>query len=161
MNNDQELDDGTLATDAVAVRELREGDLASLVKIDRASTGRARREYYESKVKSAVAESKLRTSLVAELDGHVVGFLIARVFYGEFGHAEPVAVIDSVGVDPAFRKKHVGQALLRQLLMNLQGLRVERVETMVDWTQMDLLSFLMKSGFRPAPRLCLERSLAP
>ncbi len=159
--NDQELDDGTLATDAVAVRELREGDLASLVKIDRASTGRARREYYESKVKCAVAESKLRTSLVAELDGHVVGFLIARVFYGEFGHAEPVAVIDSVGVDPAFRKKHVGQALVRQLLMNLQGLRVERVETMVDWTQMDLLSFLMKSGFRPAPRLCLERSLAP
>jgi predicted N-acetyltransferase YhbS len=154
-------DDGSLPTDAVTVRELREGDLAAIVKIDRASTGRPRREYYESKLKAAVADKKLRTSLVAELDGHVVGFLLAHVFYGEFGHTEAVAVIDSVGVDPAFRGKHVGQALLRQLLMNLQGLRVERVETMVDWTQLDLLSFLMKSGFQPAPRLCLARNLAP
>jgi ribosomal protein S18 acetylase RimI-like enzyme len=161
MKTDIETDDGTLPTDAVAVRELRESDVASLVKIDKASTGRARREYYESKTRAAVAEQKLRTSLVAELDGHVVGFLLARVYYGEFGHAEPVAVVDSIGVDPAYRGKHVGQALMRQLLMNLEALRVERVETMVDWTQLDLLAFLGRSGFRPAARLCLERSLAP
>ena len=159
MKNDRELEDGLLETDAVAVRSLTADDLAAIVKIDRASTGRARREYYETKVRSAMAEAKLRTSLVAELDGHVVGFLLARVYYGEFGHAEAVAVIDSVGVDPAFRKKHVGQALLRQLLMNLSALHVERLETMVDWTQMDLLSFLMRQGFRPAPRLCLERPI--
>ena len=159
MQTEIEREDGTLPTDAVAVRELRESDLSAIVKIDKASTGRARREYYESKMKAAVAEQKLRTSLVAELDGHVVGFLLARVYYGEFGHAEPVAVIDSVGVDPAFRGRSAGQALLRQLLMNLNALHVERVETMVDWTQLDLLSFLAKSGFRPAPRLCLERAL--
>ena len=159
MQNDRELEDGTLETDAVAVRSLTADDLAAIVKIDRASTGHARREYYETKVRSAMADAKLRTSLVAELDGHVVGFLLARVHYGEFGHAEAVAVIDSVGVDPAFRKSHVGQALLRQLLMNLSALHVERVETMVDWTQMDLLGFLMRQGFRPAPRLCLERAI--
>lgn len=159
MKTDIEIEDGTLPTDAVAVRDLRDSDVAALVKIDKASTGRARREYYESKTKAAVAEQKLRTSLVAELDGHVVGFLLARVYYGEFGHAEPVAVIDSVGVDPAYRGKNVGQALMRQLLMNLGALHVERVETMVDWTQLDLLAFLAKSGFRPAARLCLERPL--
>lgn len=159
MTTDIERDDGTLPTDAVTVRELRQGDLASIVKIDKASTGRARHEYYEAKLKAAIADAKLRTSVVAELDGHMVGFLLSRVFYGEFGHAEPVAVIDSVGVDPKFRKQHVGQAMLRQLLMNLQGLRVERVETQVDWSQLDLLTFLMRQGFRPAPRLCLERTL--
>ena len=159
MKTDAELEDGTLPTDAVAVRELRATDVAALVKIDKASTGRPRLEYYATKTKSAVAEQKLRTSLVAELDGHVVGFLLARVYYGEFGHAEPVAVIDSVGVDPAFRGRNVGQALMRQLLMNLGALHVERVETMVDWTQLDLLAFLAKSGFRPAARLCLERPL--
>ena len=161
MHDDHEDEDGKLPTDAVTVRELREGDLAAIVKIDRASTGHARREYYESKLKAALAEVKLRTSLVAELDGHVTGFLLARVYYGEFGKAEPVAVIDSIGVDPAFRKRRVGQALLLQLTNNLRGLRVERVETQIDWTQIDLLSFLMRQGFRPAPRLCLERTLAP
>lgn len=159
MTNDVDLDDGTLPTDAVTVRDLREGDLAAIVKIDRASTGRPRAEYYEAKVKAAVGEKKLRTSLVAELDGSVVGFLLARVWYGEFGHAEPAAVIDSVGVDPKFRGKHVGAALMRQLQMNLRALRVERIETQVDWDQFDLLAFLAKSGFKPAARLCLEKPL--
>jgi predicted N-acetyltransferase YhbS len=159
VKGDQELDDGTLATDAVPVRTLREGDLARIVKIDTASTGRSRHEYYAAKVKHAMAEQKLQTSLVAEVDGIVVGFLLARVFYGEFGHAEPTAVIDSVGVDPKFRGKHVGQALMRQLVMNLTALNVERVETQVDWDQFDLLAFLAKNGFRPAARMCLERKL--
>lgn len=159
MKGDIERDDGSLATDAVPVRDLREGDLAAVVKIDRASTGRNRQEYYAAKVKAAITEQKLRTSLVAEVDGRVVGFLLARLFYGEFGHAEPTAVIDSVGVDPSFRKRHVGQALLRQLTMNLTALHVERVETQVDWDQFDLLAFLARNGFRPAARYCLERKL--
>ncbi len=159
MNPEQETEEGLLPTDAVTVRDLRESDLGAIVKIDRASTGTARREYYSAKLKGALAEPKLRTSLVAVLDDHVVGFLLARVYYGEFGHAEPVAVVDSIGVDPDYRKRHVGQALLRQLLMNLSALRVETIETQVDWTQLDLLSFLMHQGFRPAPRLCLERTI--
>lgn len=154
-----ERDDGTLATDAVPVRDLREDDLAAIVKIDRASTGRSRHEYYAAKVRTALHEPGVRTSLVAEQDGHAVGFLLARVYYGEFGHAEPVAVIDSVGVDPAFRRRHVGQALLRQLQLNLGALRVERIETQVDWDEFDLLSFLARNGFRPAARLCLEKPL--
>jgi predicted N-acetyltransferase YhbS len=152
--------DGSLPTDSVPVRDLRTGDVAAIVRIDRASTGRPRNEYYEAKVRAAITEPKLRTSLVAELDDHVVGFLLARVHYGEFGRAESVAVIDSLGVDPAYRKRHVGQALLRQLTMNLRALRVERVETQVDGGQPDLFAFLANAGFRPAPRVCLERSLA-
>jgi len=159
IGTDIHRDGDTLATDAVPVRELRKDDLAAIVKIDKASTGRPRAEYYEAKVRQAIDEPKLRTSLVAEQDGHVVGFLLARLFYGEFGRTEAVAVIDSVGVDPAFRGRHVGQALLRQLVLNLTALRVERIETEVDWQQFDLLSFLARNGFRPAPRLCLERVL--
>lgn len=158
-DHDAERDDGTLPTDAVLVRDLRESDAGAIVKIDRASTGRLRDEYYRAKVKAALAEPMLRTSLVAEIDGHPAGFLLAKVFYGEFGHAEPVAVIDSVGVDPKMRGRHVGQALMRQLTMNLTALRVERIETQVDWDQFDLLAFLAKNGFRPAARLCLERRL--
>lgn len=154
-----EVEPGTEPTDGVLVRDLRANDAAAIVKIDRASTGRVREEYYRAKVKAALAEPSLRTSLVAEIYGHVAGFLLAKVFYGEFGHAEPIAVIDSVGVDPARRGQHVGQALLRQLVMNLRALHVERLETQVDWDQFDLLAFLAKNGFRPAPRVCLSLAL--
>jgi predicted N-acetyltransferase YhbS len=159
VSTEIEEEDETHAADDVSVRDLREGDLAPIVRIDRASTGRLRREYYEAKLRAAIAEPKLRMSLVAELDDHVVGFLLARVYFGEFGRMEPAAVIDSLGVDPEYRNRHVGAAMMRQLLANLTALRVERIETQVDWDQFDLLAFLAKCGFRPAPRLCLERRL--
>jgi ribosomal protein S18 acetylase RimI-like enzyme len=159
MSSIRDLSDVPPAVDVVPVRELRATDLAAVARIDRASTGRLRVEYYDAKIRAAVGEPKLRTSLAAELDDHVVGFLVARVHYGEFGRAEPVAVIDSFGVDPAYRHRRVATALLSQLLMNLDALRVERIETQVDATQSDLLAFLAKAGFGPAARVCLERSL--
>jgi predicted N-acetyltransferase YhbS len=159
VTTETECEDGTLATAEPTVRALRAGDLAAVVRIDRASTGRPRAGYYEAKVRAAAVEPKLRTSLVAELDDHVVGFLLARVYYGEFGQAEPAAVIDSVGVDPAYRRRRVGRALLDQLLANLRALHVERVETQVDGEQLDLFGVLARQGFRPAARVCLERVL--
>ena len=81
MRQELENDDGTLPTDAVLVRDLRAADLAAIVKIDRHSTGRLREDYYKAKVRAALLEPTLRTSLVAELDGHVVGFLLARLFW--------------------------------------------------------------------------------
>jgi len=160
MTADTPLEPGLLETDTIDVRALRPDDFAAIVKIDEASMGRPREEYYQAKMREALEESAgPRTSLVAEVDGHAVGFLLAKVYFGEFGQAEPVAVIDSVGVDPRYRGRHIGQALLRQLLMNLQGLRIERVRTEVDWSQLDLLHFLQRNGFGPARRFCLERTL--
>ena len=160
MTTDRPLEPGLMDTDAIAVRALTADDLAAVVKIDAASMGRPREEYYRAKIHEACEETGgPRTSLVGEVDGHPVGFLLAKVYYGEFGQAEPVAVIDSVGVDPRFRGQHVGQALLRQLLMNLQALHIERVRTEVDWEQLDLLHFLQRNGFGPARRFCLERTL--
>ena len=57
------------------------------------------------------------------------------------------------------RGKHVGEALMRQLTMNLRALGIDRVETQVDWDQLDLIGFFQHAGFRPAPRLCLELPL--
>ncbi len=152
-------DSGTLPTDDVVVRLLREGDLDPIIRVDAASMGRRRTEYFQSKLDQALRGGKLQSSLVAELDGRVVGFVLASIYYGEFGQAEPVAVVESLGVDPAYRGKHAGQALMRQLVMNLRALRVERIETQVTFKQTDVLEFLTAQGFRPAARVCLELEL--
>ncbi len=150
---------GVLPTDKVFVRTATMDDLAAIVKVDAEAMGRPRAEYYEAKLRSALQGGRLATSVVAELDDHVVGFALSKVYYGEFGAAEPVAVIDSIGVDPRFRGQHVGQALLRQLVMNLRALDVARIETQVNWNQFNLLRFLAARGFGPAPRLCLQLEL--
>jgi|JI10StandDraft_1071094.scaffolds.fasta_scaffold84035_4 predicted N-acetyltransferase YhbS len=150
---------GELDVDAVLVRALRQQDLDALVHIDKQATGRSRRAYYEAKVKAALESGAVQCSLVAELDDHVVGFMLSRLYYGEFGVSEPTAMIDSIGVDSAYQRKKVGEALFRQLRMNLSALNVEHVESLVDWDRHDLVRFLARHGFKPAPRLCLRLEL--
>ncbi len=149
-------DFGPLARDRIPVRAMREADLRRLVEIDRRITGRDRRDYFDRKLEEALYESDVRVSLVAELDGQPVGFVMARVDYGEFGRVEPTAVLDTLGVDPDYRNQGVGRALLSQLFMNLTTLRVEGVRTEVGWSDRELGSFLERCGFRPSQRLCLE-----
>lgn len=156
----QELDPGVLPTDSVVVRNLKAEDVDAIVRIDQKAIGRARKEYYQAKVRRVLEDGKMMTSLVAESDGSVVGFVLAALHYGEFGQVEATAVIDSIGVSPAFRGKGIGEALMRQLEMNLRALRVQRLETQVGWEQRELLNFLATRGFAPSPRFCLHLDLS-
>ena len=100
-------------------------------------------------------------SLAAEVDGTLVGFLLGRMYYGEFGVPEPVAIIDTIIVDPAFGGRRVGSALVQQLARNLQSLRIETIRTKVDWESQDRLRCFAKQGFKPSQPLCLALQLSP
>lgn len=147
---------GILETDSILVRTMNEHDLGAVVAIDAAALGRRRPRYFELMLERAVKQAALQVSLAAEVDGRVVGFVIASLYYGEYGVSEPTASMESIGVDPAYRHRHVGKALLRQLQLNLSALRVTTLRTEVSWDDFDLLTFLKKEGFAPAPRLCLD-----
>lgn len=149
-------DFGPLARDRIPVRTMLEGDLRAIVAIDRRITGRDRSGYFESKVAEALHQSDVRVSLIAERDGGPVGFIMARVDFGEFGRIEPTAVLDTIGVDPDHRDLGVGRALLSQLLINLMTLRIERIRTELDWRERDLVGFLDHCGFCPSQQLCFE-----
>lgn len=149
-----------LARDRVPVRSMRTEDLPAIVQIDRAITGEDRSAYLEHQLREALELSGIRVSLVAERDsGGPIGFVMARVDFGEFGRTEPEAVIDTIGVDPLYAHHGVGTALMSQLLVNLTTLRVERVRTGVRWNDYPLLHFLEACGFRPSQRLALRKRL--
>ncbi len=152
---------GVLETDAILVRSLRASDLEALIEIDAAESGRRRPLYFERMVERAVEQADFQVSLAAELDGKTVGFTLATLYYGEYGLTEPSASIDAIGVAPEFRGRHVATALVRQLLLNLGALRIERVRTEVAWNDLRLLSFFERNGFAPAGRICLERRIDP
>ncbi len=151
----------SLEEEAIVVRALTPDDLDGVIRIDGAVTGRPRGEYFRLKLDQNLAETGIKVSLAAEVDGLFIGFLLARVYYGEFGMPEPSAVLDTIGVDPAFSGRGVGEALLRQLRMQLSGLGVGRLQTEVSWEQQELLAFFRKIGFEPAPRFCLDLEVKP
>ncbi len=150
---------GALARDRFPVRSMREDDLAALVAIDRKATGHDRHAYYEHKMREALTESGIRVSLATEVDGSTVGFIMARVDFGEFGRAEPEAVMDIIGVAPDFRGQGMGAALMSQLLANLATLRVDRMRTELDWNDFGLIAYLAECGFQPSQRLVLRKPI--
>ena len=146
--------DGT--NDGVLVRSLRVSDGSRLTRMDQAITGRNRSAWYEGKLKRAMAESDVRISLGAEVDGCLVGAVLGALHYGEFGLPEPIAVLDTILVEPEYAGCGVGTALLDQLVKNLRAFGIERLRTEVAWNEHDLNRFLAGRGFVPAPRLVLE-----
>ncbi|MBL8861210.1 MAG: GNAT family N-acetyltransferase [Planctomycetes bacterium] len=143
-----------------SVRRLRPADLDRVVALDALVTGRERRGYFVHKLKENLLDTSVQVSLGAELDGILVGFLLARVWTGEFGLTDPVAVLDTIGVQPQFQHHGIGDALLAQLATNLRGLNVATLRTEVGWGSFDLLRFFHRHGFQPAARVCLDMDLA-
>jgi len=161
MTTERELEPGILETDAILVRAMQEKDLNAIVAIDAQASGRRRPSYFELMLQRAIKQASLQISLVAELEGRVVGFLIGSVYYGEFGVVEPTASVDAIGVDSRYRGHRVGRAMMRQLRNNLGALRISTLRTEVDWDNFDLVAFFRSEGFSPAPRLCLETLVDP
>lgn len=149
-----------LSRDRVPVRSLKQDDLAAVIRIDRKLTGFDRSDYFSAKFREMLVESGIRVSLVAEDHGLVSGFVMARVDFGEFGRVDKAAVLDTIGVHPAYKGSGIGHALLSQLLLNLATLQVESLRTQVRWEHFDLQRFLHLRGFGTSQRLVLTKTIS-
>jgi ribosomal protein S18 acetylase RimI-like enzyme len=149
-------------SDEIAVRVIRKDDMNRVVQIDAKITSRERGEYYERKFAQALSGVQhLAASLVAELGGKVVGFMMGDLYLGEFGIPETTATIDTVGVDPDFQGRGVATALMEQFVDNMKAAGVERIHTRVGWDDWPLLKFFHDCGFEPARAIGLEYHTGP
>jgi GNAT superfamily N-acetyltransferase len=140
----------------LVVRHVKPSDLDAIIRIDAKTSGEARPEFFRRKFEAIEADSNVAMSLVAEHDGRVAGFLLARVHFGEFGRLQQSAVLDTLGVDPVLSGRGVGRRLLRQLVQNVRGLRIPTLSTEVSWSDQRLMSFFEREGFILSQRVCLD-----
>ncbi len=152
-------DPAALSTDRIPVRSMKEADLGAIISIDRKTSQSDRAAYFKRKQNEVMNQSGIRVSIVAELDGFVVGFIMARVDYGEFGHTSTEAVMDTIGVNPDYQGQGIGQALMSRLMANLAILRVDTVRTEIEWNNTGLISYLDGLGFNPTQTVVLSRKL--
>ena len=130
----------------VHVRPLSELDLDGIVRIAERTRHRYQPDLWEDRVTYYLRRDP-EGSMVAELDGAVVGFMLADVRAGEFGIEEPTGWIEVLGVDPDQAGQGVGRALAEAILEHYRAGGVRRVRTMVDQSMPDVEAFFQRLGF--------------
>ena len=150
-----------LAPEDVEIRVMRESDVEPVTEIDYKVFGTRRPEYYERRVAEILDEDsgRLVTSLVAEVGGHVAGFIMGNVYLGEFGIPETMASVDTIGVDPDHQRQGIAGYLLEEFNTTVKKAGVAKVHTLVNWADTDLLGFFANVGFVAANTLNLKLEL--
>ena len=139
----------------VIIRTLKKDDLDGIVGIDEKVLGENRRNYWERKLE-LMNNKFFQTSLVAEVEGEVVGFIFGDVSGWEFGVPETVGWIDTIGIGPDYQKKGLATGLAHELIKNLKALGVKTIYTLVSWNDWDLLQFFHAMGFKRGDMINLE-----
>lgn len=144
----------------MTVRPLSDMDIDAISRIDAKVGGKYRPEFWEERVAYYLRRDP-EASRIAEIDGQIVGFMLADVRGGEFGLEERSGWIERFGVDPDYRQKGVGRQLFDALSEYFRSNGAHTLRTFVDTEgQAEAARFLQAVGFGPSPLTALEMSLA-
>ncbi|MCK4235719.1 MAG: GNAT family N-acetyltransferase [Candidatus Krumholzibacteria bacterium] len=154
-----------IASADIRTRPLMKGDVDSvlriMVNIGRGAAGREEGtlSYLRETVERHIEREEPLMNLAAELDGRLVGFVIAEIRAWEFGQREKTGWIKVLGVEPEYQGKGIGKKLGQALLSNFEASGIARVRTLVNWYEGDLLSYFRILGFDTLNMIPLEAIL--
>jgi len=145
----------------ITTRLMRAEDFDAVVAIDERILKTSRLEYYEVKFEKLFqSKDYLPVSMVAEKDdGTIVGFVMGEIYMGEYGIFEEEARLDTIGVDPDYQHKGIGELLINEFMDHLRTVGVRKINTLVDWNDSNLIHFFSANQFSPSKTINLERNL--
>lgn len=130
---------------SVNIRPMVAEDLDAIVEIDRRVLGKERPDYWK-KIIPPIQEYPF-SSLVAEQEGKVIGFVLGEVSGWQFGVPDTIGWLSVIGVDPDYQNKGVARKLSQEFVKNLKTIGVKVIYTLVNWNDWDLLKFFRDMGF--------------
>lgn len=133
--------------DKLTVRILRDDDLDAIVEIDTKVLGETRKDYWVTKIIKQAESRPHDASLVSEVDGKVIGFILGEVSGWEFKVPNNIGWIDTIGIDPDYQNRGIAKELANALVANLKKHGVDTIYTLVNWNDWDLLQFFHAMGF--------------
>ena len=142
----------------VQIRTLEDADLGSIVAIDEKIGGSYRPDVWERRLGYYMRRDP-EASVVAEVGGKVIGFMMGEVRSGEFGLEEPTGWIEVLGVDPESRGQAIGRRLAEQMLDHFRNRGATTVRTLVDEEMEGIAEFFRRLGFEAANLRPFVRSL--
>ncbi|MEM3692939.1 MAG: ribosomal protein S18-alanine N-acetyltransferase [Candidatus Bathyarchaeia archaeon] len=128
---------GDKAKASVLLRNVRPEDLREVIVLERLCF----RKPFPSSYLGTLAYLSPKTFIVAELEGRIVGYVVASV-RGKEGH------IISIAVHPQQRRKGIGEGLLKKILSILLEEKVSAIILEVRRSNKAAISLYEKIGFR-------------
>jgi len=130
----------------VRIRPMEPEDIDSVLAIDRKISGVRRAVTYTDLITGDLG-GVLDLSFVAEVDGEVAGFILARRAYvGE--PVTEVGLIQILGVDPDYWRQGIASKLVNALLDTCQSKKLNAVRIMVNERDSQLQGLFAHMGFR-------------
>ncbi|MFW6118418.1 MAG: GNAT family N-acetyltransferase [Chloroflexota bacterium] len=130
------------------IRRMGRGDIDAVLAIDRKISGGRGLITYKDMVAAAPGEG-LDLSFVAEIDGQVVGFILARLTYVGVPFIE-IAVVQAIVVDPDYQRRGIATKLVHALLgyCKTEEVKVNTIRVALDEHNDRLRRFFARLGFR-------------
>ena len=103
---------------SIKIRLMQADDFDAVVGIDEKVLKASRPDYYKMKFEKLFESNDyLPASLVAEEEnGTVVGFVMGELYMGEYGIFREEASLDTIGVDPDYQHKGIGEQLINEFV---------------------------------------------
>lgn len=114
----------------ITIRPMTPEDIEAVLELDRKITSIERAFTYLHLINGFIG-GQLGCSFVAEADGQVIGFVLAAVNYVP-EYADEVCLIQTLGVEPAYRRRGIATQLVRSLIECARSKGAGRVRALVD-----------------------------
>ncbi len=142
----------------VRIRKIRPDDAADISRIQTAITQSPAAVDFRSILEDQVRKGE-DASLVAEINGKVVGYMISYTVFGGFGLERGAAWIATLGVYPKYMVQGISKRLANEILAICEGKGITDIYTSVRWDSVDLLSFFKALGFDRSDFINLRKDL--
>jgi ribosomal protein S18 acetylase RimI-like enzyme len=128
------------------IRPMEPVDIDAILAIDKKISGVRRAVTYTDLITGDLG-GVLDLSLVAEVDGQIAGFILARRAYV----GEPVAevgLVQILGVDPDYQRQGIATKLVEALLESSQSKNLKSIRIILNERDSQLQEFFDRMGFK-------------
>jgi ribosomal protein S18 acetylase RimI-like enzyme len=138
----------TIDFNAVTIRPMTTSDIASTLNIWWA-------EIPGKDILASQMGGRFELSLIAEYEGHLVGFLLARLIYAGLPMTG-VAVMFFIAVNPEYQEQGIGSLLINTLKSNCKAAGIKTVRALVPKDDTRMMQYFKKAGFSPSQIINLD-----
>jgi ribosomal protein S18 acetylase RimI-like enzyme len=144
--------------DRVKIKEITLDDAEAIQDIRRSISEDDADVDFTKIIERQIAEGADKSSLVAKIDGQVVGYMISTSLLAGFG-IKKSAWIMAIGVLPDFMGQGIGLKLAERICDIYREKGIKHIYSSVRWDSTDVLSFFKKLGFERSEFINLKKKL--